>query len=171
MKRSVRRRLIDKPHILRLTDGTTEYLSTIDQFLHFNFQILVNYVATEVASEHLNYKGKPSSELGLEQLYEIIECYKREDGMDTEQQKFEQLLDLYLWWTQERPARICPWTHSSIWPESHCFKDSFTSFLSSANTPELKEARRRCMDLVNFYDDEDQERLNALIKIIGGIFL
>lgn len=80
--------------------------------------------------------------------------------------------DLYIWWTETRPARPDPhdvsgWTE--ICRRSRKDNDSFSGLFDNDKTPEERSATRTALDLANKieaeYEAEDEAMMIRLIKI------
>lgn len=95
-------RLIPK-HKYHLIDTglSPEYYDIDIRMLHGCFSLLLKYVEEELPhASTVNKKNKSKREVALDALQQYIELSKEED-YDDHVKHYEEIRDLYLWWTDE----------------------------------------------------------------------
>jgi hypothetical protein len=95
----------------------------------------------------------------------------------------QEILSLYTWWTEKRPARpdpyevsgwsaLCAERRAARRAETGDDKDDF--FISDEKTPEAKQKTRDALDtlhkLETEYEQEDEEMMIRLIKVRHGLW-
>lgn len=152
----IKNRFFDKTHTLQTRLKKGQYWETDDKILHGCFEALVDFVEVETTTmmlwcykeeskKYWRYRFKPlrfksirSRELGLKYLrfsmnetdHEIERCAKD-----------QEIIKLYLWWKDERPSRVDPYS-DEVWS----------------------------MDLETAYYEEDTEKLKQLVSIRGTLW-
>lgn len=149
--------------------------------LYCLFDELVNYVEIQAASENYRWdtekiktrkwwqvgkwslKSWRSAEDGIERITWLRDQFK-EDGRTGPYESYNEILELYRWWTEIFPNREDPYITSG-WVE-HCKKHPMFLFNDDA---EVREIERGMLDQINLIEkqhfDEEQEMLHRLIKI------
>jgi hypothetical protein len=156
---------------------------TETRMLHANFMLLVEYVETQEALMMVMCNNDPaltfwekvcyrtwlpfrSRRLGIRRLDWAIDLDAAEhEGINFGQSySAMEIKDLYLWWTDERPARPDPWVVYKV-PEPHDPED----FMGSQDPEDVKADRYNKYKLIDqmeyAYLREDEEMLIRLIKI------
>jgi len=182
-------RLIKK-HKYHLVDtGLKPNYYEIDmRMLHANFNMLKEYVEVELAGMQLWRKEETDNDwisdpvkAGIEHLdWEIELVYEDDSGIDLElvgkptHQAIaaKEKKALYLWWVNERPARIDPWSVYNLGDNSE--KEGSFFKRMTKRTPEQKEksmeAFEKKQQLEDQYFKEDTEMLIRLIKIRNSLW-
>lgn len=156
----VRNRFFDKTHTLQTRLKKGRYWEIDTKILHGCFEALVDFVEienttmmlwtnNEEAKKYWRYKSRifrfksiRSRELGLKYLRttsgtdpEYVVCQKRD----------QEIIDLYLWWKDERPKRVDP----------YMLKDTPITSIIELDTQQ---------------EEEDTEKLKQLIGLRGGLW-
>lgn len=166
-------RTVERHHVLKLRNATPGYRDTDVKMLAFNFELLVNYVEVELPAFNVaNKKRDPNA--GIKYLNEVIDDETVGSGFYSlhDKELAAKTLDLYMWWTEYRNARINPYDHELIWRDVEHGRETdifqLIASMSSTMTPNqiaYQKASNWAHELDNFYENEDQERLEELIKI------
>ena len=109
----IRYRTVDKYHVLKL-DIEPGYRDPDFLITQAMFQVLVDFVEVEMAAAHdssfgksyrnrRRNKSKRSGKLGLQGIQDMMR-----DNTPL-RKDLQEIIDLYKWWTVERPARISPY--------------------------------------------------------------
>jgi hypothetical protein len=174
----VRHRTIERNNILKINSLTPGWHDRCDILLHSNFQILVDFVELELARMNFTYfekynKTRPGrrtrhADAGIDYLlWEINdpECNRGPAGSrQADDAKIK--LELYIWWTKERPNRKEPWGDPQIWGEIQ--RGNFEDFMNLS--PEKAKCGDIASELEQLYAAEDQMQLERLIKIRANLW-
>lgn len=180
----VRMRFIERRHVMRtgLPAGFYEYDTRL---LHAMFTELVDFVEVEKAwmsvlwsdEDAVKYKlpwwakrrltrfGRwRCKQAGIDYLNWEISLKDTENGGHCVRQSdaASELLALYRWWTEVRPARVDPFADEAM-------VESAAKTLDGSDTPEDKEHRAQLaaagFDLERQYADEDCEMMIRVVRI------
>jgi hypothetical protein len=177
-------RFYEKNHLVQ-TSLKPNYYDADLRMLHANFQLLVDFVEIECAAGCRESHQKPSlvkrltqglnawrnPELGLKYLdpHAIDENEPGVDQIKRQNQSNAELKRLYIWWTQERPARVDPydtekWTN---FHSGHTGQDvwDWVEPNNKQTRQQLNDAVAESIKLEDHYNREDQENLEKLIKL------
>jgi len=182
IKNQIRYRFIQRFHIID-TKLKPAYYDTDYLIINGMFSLLVDFIEVEKAwmqtiSEDLYkkpswYKWRPftrSKKLGLEYLdWEInLKNKSNELEINTSQSDSAEIQkELYLWWTEKRPARKDPYDLMSG-PEF--IKGGDIDYMLKNNTPEIKKIYEEINKLEEEYYNEDSEMLIKLIKVRSSLW-
>jgi hypothetical protein len=189
---SIRCRLLYHPHRLHIHHPEVTGWSWRDKdtiLLCANFQILVDFVELELPqfnrfcgldtqkhdwlyylpffSWYIDKKRNPRA--GIEHLEWAMGL---EDCTDQSFHATEQL-DLYLWWTKVRPARVDPFDEV---PENHLgIRDLFSegtdlTDLQREQREAYMTAIRKAGEIEEQYEEEDTKQLIRLMKVRRGLW-
>jgi hypothetical protein len=170
----LRYRTTARYHVVKL-QTEPGYMDPDTRLMMTNFQILKDYVEIELAAmneatnncegdEPLHKamgrfrkkyrRGHRYPDKGLQYLdWEIKECAGNVQGTTAAEKK-----ELYLWWTQYRPARLEVYSDPLIWGKD---ERSGEDLFNGSNAWEY----HLCHELENMYHREDEEMLIRLMKI------
>lgn len=166
----IRHRTVDKYHVVN-TGLKPGYYDTDTRMLHANFSLLVDYVEVECAwmyyictEDIMTNRGKElftvfrNRELGLKHLdWEITldDPYTKKQS-----ESAKEIRDLYLWWTEGRPARPDPW---NLIPDP---PDDITQPVNKATIKLYDKVTK----IENAYEKEDTKMLCRLMKVRGSMW-
>lgn len=178
----LRFRTWDRYDILRL-EISKDYHDPDYILFNANFQVLKDFVEIELAAmSEVSSEDDPDGDdvtgflksfgkkfrrnrrkkircgdLGLKHLeWEIAET------SGTQNTSAKEKKDLYLWWTQVRPARVDIYDTALLNDDRDFDDDSFKAIFNRPFNQNLHQARRK---LEAFYEEEDEEMLIRLVKI------
>ena len=174
-------RFIEKHHVIRtaLKPGWHEY---DEKMLHANFQLLVDYVELDCASQE---DWKPSfwkritkgldawrsREMGIKHLapHPVNEDPSCAEQISKRNQIRKELIDLYVWWKDIRPNRRDPYDSVS-WKNFHANHEGedIWDWLEDDNKEaayKLKQASEEAWALKDLYEQEDQDQLMKLVSL------
>jgi len=171
----VRYRVLDRYHVLKL-DVEPGYMDPDEIMLQANFKILKDFVEIELAA--MNFASDklagPSMLSRFKSLYrwgrrldqrnpasglahldwEITECKGTPQGDSAAEKKL-----LYLWWTQDRPARF------DIYEDPHFDWQKGSVFVGRGLNSVNRMSGRLAARCEAFYEDQDDEMLVRLMKV------
>jgi hypothetical protein len=186
LKRFFYNRFVERHHVIEmdLKPGWHEY---DEKMLYANFQILVDYVELDCASHedwqprlwHRIIKGQNawrSRSMGFKYLmpHDLNEDPDHADEIAKANQAHQELMDLYVWWKDTRPNRVDPY-QSLRWNNVHGFHQNENTWdWMDSKDPEVKKQLRQAAEeswnLEEAYRQEDQEKLELLIKHRGWLW-
>lgn len=165
-----RNRFVTKTHFLKTRLRPGVYHELDERILHGLFNELKDFVEVELAWMHgygkkeYTFRGGRCREAGLGHLewasslkYDESMAFKPGDseyGKPTPQaESAVTIRELYLWWTETRPARPEP-MDASGWAEDY-----------KKGNKDRKDSFKRLRKIEQAYDKEDEKMLLRLIKI------
>ena len=148
---------MEQSHCLCSDLAKGEYHDKVELLLHANFQALVDFVEIECASAysvfhiHKDMKERRNPRHGM--MYLKMEI---NEGGEERAKAAEEILNLYDWWTNQRPARQEPLEVKT--PEA--MDSKYGLFNLNFVLPYEEIAR-----LENEYQEEDQQMLHRLMDV------
>lgn len=160
-----------------------DYHEPDTRLLHANFQILKDFVEIELAAMHsaVEEDDPDTDEVGtfLQKFGKKLRRNRRQqlrqpekglayldweisDTSGPQQTSAMEKKEIYLWWTQARPARVDLYDCELLRDPNENPDEDFGSIF---NRPYNREIHERRNQLENFYHNEDEEMLIRLIKI------
>lgn len=181
----LRMRWINRYDIIR-TGLPRTYHDGDTRILHGMFSILVDFV--EIEKTHMQYvfnenndprpwwARRPwrffnyrSSQAGLAYLdWEMTlddQDTSADDCVISQAQAAREIRDLYIWWTQVRPARVDPHDASGWTAYIKGQKQAGNDGLDFSNDEQVSILIKKLHDLETQYHQEDQDYLMRLIKV------
>ena len=149
------RRLADKDQmkILKIDSLDKGWSDKDNVMLHAAFQLLIDFVEKERPGERMDWSASP----------EFKHAWK-------------EILSLYRWWTQTRPARKGPLHDKTLrkppirWkkvPRSNCRQ---LIHYNKTKYPEYRKAQAKQSRLEKEWEEEDQRNLHRLVDIRGFLW-
>ena len=192
----IQHRTWDKYHVLQ-TGLEPGYQDADVRMLHANFNLLVDHVEIELAWMYrfcFNTKENPlkvsfwkrkfggfrNAEWGLKYLNQKIKSPENQDPMCSildkqERVNSKKMLDLYTWWTVDRPARKDPYDEVDRLIQEHKEKtgeDYYTIYiLKNKKFPDkFSKAYKKAHKEIDRQYEEDTQKLVELIKLRGYLW-
>ena len=192
----IQHRTWDKYHVLP-TGLEPGYQDADVRMLHANFNLLVDHVEVELAWMYrfcFNTKENPlkvsfwkrkfggfrNAEWGLKYLNQKIKSPENQDPMCSildkqERVNSKKMLDLYTWWTVDRPARKDPYDEVDRLIQEHKEKtgeDYYTIYiLKNKKFPDkFSKAYKKAHKETDRQYEEDTQKLVELIKLRGSLW-
>jgi hypothetical protein len=174
----VRHRTVEKYNVIKINSLTPEWHDRSNVMLHSSFQILIDFVEFELARMNYSYFEKTgivktgrrtrNAEAGMDYLqWEVNNPECNRGPVGSRQADIAKLkLELYIWWTIERPNRKEPWGDPQIWGEIE--HGDFENIMTP--NPARADAGKIAMELEQIYQEEDQFQLERLIKIRNDLW-
>ena len=168
----LRYRFIESYNKINIQSLSPDWHDKNEIMLHANFQLLVDFVEIELAHMNIDYFKKNKlkylkrrerhAKSGIDFLQWEIDDNDCKIGQYPTQSDIAKIkLDLYIWWTTERPNRKEPWSDYQIWNK---VKDIDLNDILSPNV-DFSRAGNIAQELDQLYESEDQHQLERLIKI------
>jgi hypothetical protein len=180
-------RTTNRMHVVKPKTLKPGYTHREDRMLHTCFHELTTYVEGSLAARNFSYweEGRPegrsdlrwkfSSKRRRSTLANRIEAgvqyldWEINEPMCAgyQAQAAKEFKDLYLWWTVQRPQRLDAWNDEKLTSlESPEDRTQHEGRLFSSNIPASTRLYWDCATELNqFYEDQDQKMLEALIKV------
>ena len=185
----VRSRFFDKYHLVNTGLKPGGYYEVDTRLIHSAFNLLVDYIEVECA--HMNSlsnkekkKSKPWWSKGLTRFKSFRDRQSGLDYLDWEMtlddpklneyersdrqaQAAREKLELYIWWTQKRPARIDSMDLSgwSDYCDTKRVDELFSTPKDELEQDYVDKILDKTSEIENKYEVEDEEMLIRLIKI------
>ncbi len=191
----VKQRFTDVPYQLRMrwinrydiirTGLSRSYHDGDTRMLHGMFTILVDFV--EIEKTHMqyvfnenndprpwwarrplrffNYRNAQAGLAYLEWEMTLDDEAGADDCVITQAQAAREIRDLYIWWTQVRPARPDPYDESGWTAYMHSREQAGYDPLDANPDAQVTILIQKLRDLENQYDQEDHDYLVRLVKI------
>lgn len=180
VRRYVRNRYIDKTHYLRTRLEPGEYHEMKTRMICGLFETLVDFVEYEKANMQRwssDEKIKlPNAEAGINYLKWEIDLENQENGPSRQSETAKEVLALYTWWKETRPARPDDWDASglSAFYDAQDEGDGFGNMFGDDADTNLQIESGILFDnrvkIEEMYDAEDEEMMIRLIKIRDGLW-
>jgi len=192
----IRHRTWDKYHVLQ-TGLRPGYQDADVRMLHANFSLLVDHVEVELAWMYrfcFNTKENPlkvsfwkrkfggfrNAEWGLKYLNQKIKSPENQDPMCSildkqERVNSKKIIDLYTWWTVDRPARKDPYDEVDRLIQEHKEKTGENCYTIHILTnkklpPKISKAYKKAHKETDRQYEEDTQKLVELIKLRGSLW-
>lgn len=184
----IRNRFIDRIHLIDtgLPKGKFHECETL--MLHGMFAILVDFVEIQKAWSEVIWNEAPvpfwvnprikllrwfkfrSRELGLKYLDWEISLGPNGGGMG-QSDAARETKELYIWWKDIRPARVCAYKASGLeeWAKANTPAGKRFSF-RNAKDPVWKELSDKMSSIEEQYAKEDQDMMYRLIEIRNSMW-
>ena len=192
----IQHRTWDKYHVLP-TGLEPGYQDADVRMLHANFSLLVDHVEVELAWMYrfcFNTKENPlkvsfwkrkfggfrNAEWGLKYLNQKIKSPENQDPMCSildkqERVNSKKMLDLYTWWTVDRPARKDPYDEVDRLIQEHKEKTGENCHTIHILTnkklpPKISKAYKKAHKETDRQYEEDTQKLIELTKLRGSLW-
>lgn len=214
LKYYIGNRYFEKKHLIVLDKFKGQYLEACDAILEVNFKLLVDYVETDLAVHCFDspknlkewlwyYLPYPLNYFfplrcknrGLQKLQwdKSVPAHNEVDesgnvvnyGCPNQAKVAREIEELYLWWTERRPARRDPMVESGLTdfyqyhraeygnvlnqgertPEGHWRMYRAEEYMSAEDAEEYRNLQKSSWDIEERQDQEDEDMLIRLIKI------
>ena len=194
----IQHRTWDKYHVLQ-TGLRPGYQDADVRMLHANFSLLVDHVEIELAWLYRfcfktkenplkvsfwkrKFGGFRNAEWGLTYLKDVIQ-EKPEDKTiksevfvwEKENDKCQKIIDLYTWWTVDRPARKDPYDEVNRLIQEHKEKTgeychTIHILTNKKIPPKISKAYKKAHKETDRRYEEDTQKLVELIKLRGSLW-
>ena len=171
-------RTISKSHVLKIKSLKPGYPDETTIMLHANFQILANFVEKRLSQTNFSWWRDRKPSYLPEMVWDKVRWYARcpEAGKDHLREltsdvmystAYADMKDLYWWWTEMYPRRLDEWADEKIWGEDATNSSAFMSVKVPGTSHRSTDVAN---ELEKYYEDEDQEMLERLVKIRSSLW-